>query len=934
MNSIIPTRVTLYVPLCLLTLAVQWGCGSNTGARSWRDNPRPTISGRIMADGKPLPGATVAVNNVRSDSTAVTDVHGVYSIRVPFGWSGILTPQHSDFEFDPRFLSLDEVMSDQPAVDITGQRKQHTIALTPRTPHRRRGINEDCIIDRDCDDDVYCNGFESCIAGRCRPGDAPCDAALTCDEKTHRCVACTADATCDDQTFCNGVEKCVDGRCEGGSSPCPDELFCDESASRCTTRDHGIVGISLIDADSDLPIPGYETLVDNAELELVGLPRLAIRATTHPARVGSVQFVLVHDGTPMESTLRNSPPYALFGAPDGNFVAWPNGAPKPGTYALTVTAFAEPDGGGATLEPHVVHFKIKAPPECAEHGDCDDKRYCNGAEQCTDGACVAGAAPCAENETCDERRDRCQATCADHSECNDGLFCNGEELCVAHVCAVGTPPCSADLVCNEETRACEAPPAKTYYVDDDAKLQPQHDTSAEAGTINNPFRSLRHAANVVAPGDTVIIRAGTYVSDSTKQTDALAQITTSGTAMAPITFKAADGEKVVLSGSGNLNILLDIAAAYINIEGLELTGARRCAIVINGPASHHVNIRMCHAHHNDHDNRFIGAAFRTSGPVEDILFEDCLSNNNAGGFQMKDGANMTVAKATVPPKAGNDGYASDLPEEQWSSWPGWDFAARRVTFRRCIAHNNTLIDEHSDGFGGRYAVECIVEDCISFRNVDDNIDLIGATRCIVRHNIVFQADYFDTPDGDGNGIKIGVRGGLDCIAHHNISFGNRRGALDMADTERAAAYNNTCLTSDKWFGIWFEGSRSKVGIKAQNNICYNNPKGGIGLNSGVRADVVDHNLISGKNRHNWRQSPGRGGMKDTDPMLASDDFEIDVTFTEDMSIRNRLDHIRTQVFDKVRLRVGSPAIDAGVVIPGITADYLGKAPDMGAVESH
>lgn len=70
-----------------------------------------------------------------------------------------------------------------------------------------------------------------------------------------------------------------------------------------------------------------------------------------------------------------------------------------------------------------------------------------------------------------------------------------------------------------------------------------------------------------------------------------------------------------------------------------------------------------------------GAAFRTSGPVEDILFEDCLSNNNAGGFQMKDGANMTVAKATVPPKAGNDGYASDLPEEQWSSWPGWDFAS-------------------------------------------------------------------------------------------------------------------------------------------------------------------------------------------------------------------------------------------------------------------
>ena len=277
----------------------------------------------------------------------------------------------------------------------------------------------------------------------------------------------------------------------------------------------------------------------------------------------------------------------------------------------------------------------------------------------------------------------------------------------------------------------------------------------------------------------------------------------------------------------SVTTLVEIKAAHVNFEGFELTGARRTALVLHGPESHHVNIRMCHAHHNDHDKNFIGAAFRTVGPVEDILFEDCLSSHNVGGFQLKDGANKTASKATVPPKAGNDGFDSDLPEAQWSSWPGWDFSARRVTIRRCIAHDNTTNDEHSDGFGARYAVDCILEDSIGFRNVDDNVDFIGATRCIVRHNIAFNADPENTPNGDGNGIKIGVRGGLDSIAHHNICFGNRRGGLDMADTERAQAYNNTCVNNDKWFGIWFEAGRSKQGVRVQNNIVSGNPKASI-----------------------------------------------------------------------------------------------------------
>jgi hypothetical protein len=34
----------------------------------------------------------------------------------------------------------------------------------------------------------------------------------------------------------------------------------------------------------------------------------------------------------------------------------------------------------------------------------------------------------------------------------------------------------------------------------------------------------------------------------------------------------------------------------------------------------------------------------------------------------------------------------------------------------------------------------------------------------------------------------------------------------------------------------------------------------------------------------------------------------------------------------LRLRSGSPAIDAGIVIPGVTDGFTGAAPDLGAFE--
>ena len=90
-----------------------------------------------------------------------------------------------------------------------------------------------------------------------------------------------------------------------------------------------------------------------------------------------------------------------------------------------------------------------------------------------------------------------------------------------------------------------------------------------AGTSQNaPLASLQAAANVVKPGDTVQVMNGTYTAPT--YADAL-DITTSGTATAPITFEAAPGQTPVIDSSGGWNAI-NIKASYIVVKGFTVVG--------------------------------------------------------------------------------------------------------------------------------------------------------------------------------------------------------------------------------------------------------------------------------------------------------------------------------------------------------------------------
>ena len=103
----------------------------------------------------------------------------------------------------------------------------------------------------------------------------------------------------------------------------------------------------------------------------------------------------------------------------------------------------------------------------------------------------------------------------------------------------------------------------TYYVSSEIGSNNNAGTSATA-----PLATLQAAADLVQPGDTVEVMNGTYTGP---QGGDVVDITTSGTASAPITFEAAPGQTPVINSSGSWNAI-KIEASYIVVNGFTVVG--------------------------------------------------------------------------------------------------------------------------------------------------------------------------------------------------------------------------------------------------------------------------------------------------------------------------------------------------------------------------
>jgi len=132
--------------------------------------------------------------------------------------------------------------------------------------------------------------------------------------------------------------------------------------------------------------------------------------------------------------------------------AWPRGALLLAAAALLVVPAAA-----------LAQASVPIGGSCSSTAQCDDRRFCNGAERCLSvlfgGICVPGVPSCF-GPLCNEALDRCETACTAARDCDDGLFCNGLEGCSGGRCRAGLPvdcddriACTRDA-CSEEERAC------------------------------------------------------------------------------------------------------------------------------------------------------------------------------------------------------------------------------------------------------------------------------------------------------------------------------------------------------------------------------------------------------------------------------------------------------------------------------------------------
>lgn len=175
------------------------------------------------------------------------------------------------------------------------------------------------------------------------------------------------------------------------------------------------------------------------------------------------------------------------------------------------------------------------------------------------------------------------------------------------------------------TTAQQQEPPRTYYVAQDGN---DADPGLERGKA---WRTLNRAAEVVGPGDTVLVAGGVYTEK--------VRVRASGEAGLPITFKSLPGEKVIFDGnkrriesawviSGKRNIVVD----GFYFRGFRMEGGGSFASrVINVTESRDVAIRRCLW-----DGRGAGYSpgFLTGWTTENLTVSNCVMIRGFDGLDV------------------------------------------------------------------------------------------------------------------------------------------------------------------------------------------------------------------------------------------------------------------------------------------------------------
>jgi hypothetical protein len=400
-------------------------------------------------------------------------------------------------------------------------------------------------------------------------------------------------------------------------------------------------------------------------------------------------------------------------------------------------------------------------------------------------------------------------------------------------------------------------------------------SDSNAGSMAAPFATIQKAGSVVAPGDTVWLRAGTYYNS--------AQITISKSGQSDtnnIKFWAYANEVPILDCSKykTTNAAVDMPCILITGSWLHFRGLE----VANGPVgpsgAHSIDmIRVKNAQHDTFEllniHHGFGPGLFFDGGTGGHLVLNCDSHDNYD-------------------KNGSQGDG-----------------------------------QNGDGFGVHYQTtgpSTVIRGCRAWLDSDDGYDLIGQEVPVhVEHSFAAQNGYTNggsgsPAQGNGNGFKMGSSQVSACrhLIENNVAWKNKA----------AGFYANHSSGGNTWYN----------NTSYMNSVQYNMLASSFDANGNITGTIVLSGSKAHIMRNNIGFPIKNSNMDGVDSMFNTWDLNIaeaasDFVSTSDAGCLGprEADGSMPAACNFLKLKAGSPLIDKGkdVMLP-----FVGTAPDLGAYE--
>ncbi len=291
--------------------------------------------------------------------------------------------------------------------------------------------------------------------------------------------------------------------------------------------------------------------------------------------------------------------------------------------------------------------------------------------------------------------------------------------------------------------------AQVFYVsqeagasDDNTGLSPVH-----KGGQDGPWKSIGHAASMLKPGQTALIRSGTYREPEIN-------FANSGQEGKPITLAAHEGETPVIDGSGGKD--------------------RQCGIQLRDGQSHFVFKGLAV---RNMPSSGIATDDSTTKAYNDLTVLDCtLENNGWSGLELTalDGFRVEGVVAS-----GNAFYGLNiLPSKDGS------ISTMNGVINKCVFENN--VGDESHGMAINQGQHIVVSNCLARHNRTHGFDVTDwPKKGQVSHHVVFENNR-----SEDNGL---VGFSINSDSHHvvfrnNVAWGNGAEWAGMGNSDGFLCY--------------------------------------------------------------------------------------------------------------------------------------------------